>query len=314
MKIVAIDFEHAGRTDHPVSIGIVEYENGIKSEFYSLINPEINDETWNLHTIKVHGISPSDVQSAPTFHEIWPEIRNRISNSLLVFHNESVEMNVLKRNLLRYSLDFDSIYFIDSLEIAKIRWESVSGYGLKNLAEMLNIDFIHHNALADAKACLEVFLHATEEITGTSPDLFSFDFQGKKVASRVLSKDNLDSWTPNTGFVRPRIQNVSSVEELGFDLKPEGALQGLSFKFTGTLQSMTQGLAQQVVLALGGSIVENSVSRNLDYLVCGYQDPKRLRDGNTKSSSELRAEALNSAGANIALLNEEQFLDLIQDS
>jgi len=75
-----------------------------------------------------------------------------------------------------------------------------------------------------------------------------------------------------------------------------GALAGLSFVFTGTLESLTREAAQELVARAGGRSVA-AVSRGTSHVVVGA-DP---------GSKALRAEKLG-----VPRLTEEQFLDLLK--
>lgn len=99
MNLISIDFETANKyRNSPCAIGlVVANEHGITDEFYSLINPLMDFDPYNVY---VHGITERDVEDAPTFDELWPKISDYISNSLVVAHNASFDMSVL-----RYTLD-----------------------------------------------------------------------------------------------------------------------------------------------------------------------------------------------------------------
>jgi len=82
-----------------------------------------------------------------------------------------------------------------------------------------------------------------------------------------------------------------------------GKLNGQSFLFTGTLEGMGRKEAQDLVLKNGGEI-SSSVSKNLTYLVVG---------GDEKDSSKSKkALKLNDQGATIKVINEKEFLVLIE--
>jgi DNA polymerase-3 subunit epsilon len=68
--IVVFDVETPNfNNDRICAIGISVIENGeiVKSR-YSLVNPECE---FDYRNIQIHGITPSDVNDAPTFPEVW---------------------------------------------------------------------------------------------------------------------------------------------------------------------------------------------------------------------------------------------------
>lgn len=158
MTFTAIDFETA-TAFHPCSVGIVTVENGIiVEEFVSLIKPPNN--LYSSFTIQVHGINPRDTANAKSFSEIYPEIRNRLKNRIVVAHNESFDRNVLKKSMELYDFDYEE------LNIAA-RWEcTMKLYKAKGLrptklsdcCREMNITLNHHEALSDARACAQLYI------------------------------------------------------------------------------------------------------------------------------------------------------------
>lgn len=158
MTFTAIDFETA-TAFYPCSVGIVSVENGIiVDEFVSLIKPPNN--LYSPFTIQVHGIHPRDTINAKSFAEVFPEIKKRLQNKIVVAHNESFDRNVLSKAMALYSLDYDD------LNLAS-RWEcTVKIYKAKGLkptklsdcCREMNIQLNHHEALSDARACAKLYL------------------------------------------------------------------------------------------------------------------------------------------------------------
>lgn len=88
-----------------------------------------------------------------------------------------------------------------------------------------------------------------------------------------------------------------------------GQLEGLSFVFTGTLESMTRSEAQELVRREGGQ-TPSSVSSELRYLVLGDADHERFEAG-WRSSKLKKAEKLQEKGAPLEIINETRFLALV---
>ena len=158
MTFVAIDFETATGY-HPCSVGIVSVENGvIVDEYVTLIQPPNN--VYSPFTIQVHGIHPKDTMHSKSFVELYPEIKKRLQNKLVVAHNESFDRNVLAKSMELYGIDYSD------LNIAS-RWEcTVKIYKAKGLkptklsdcCRAMNIQLNHHEALSDARACAKLYL------------------------------------------------------------------------------------------------------------------------------------------------------------
>jgi NAD-dependent DNA ligase len=89
-------------------------------------------------------------------------------------------------------------------------------------------------------------------------------------------------------------------------------ISGKSFSFTGQFTTMTPELARESVLNKGGS-VPSSVTKTLDYLVVGNQDSPLINNGNGKRGKKFsKAEELNERGANIEIITEGNFIDMLQ--
>ena len=158
MNYTAIDFETATGF-HPCSVGIVTVENGIiVDEFVSLIKPPNN--LYSPFTIQIHGIYPRDTLNAKSFTQVYPEIKKRLQNRLIVAHNESFDRNVLTKTMAFFGLDYAD------LNIAS-RWEcTVKIYKAKGLnptklsdcCREMKIALNHHEALSDARACAKLYM------------------------------------------------------------------------------------------------------------------------------------------------------------
>ena len=119
MNYTVFDVETANeRRDSICAIGIIRYENNqIVYEKEILIHPETE---FNYFNIKVHGITEADVACAPTFPEIWGEIKEYFDQTILVAHNaKSMDLCALYRTLERYDLPSVSNQYICTLELAK---------------------------------------------------------------------------------------------------------------------------------------------------------------------------------------------------
>ena len=104
-RFTVFDVETPNRMSNRMSaIGVTVIEDGmITDEFYSLVNPETHFDYFNS---QLTGISEETVWNAPTFPEVWPQIEPLMSGGLLVAHNAAFDMNVLKRCLRDYEIEW----------------------------------------------------------------------------------------------------------------------------------------------------------------------------------------------------------------
>lgn len=81
--------------------------------------------------------------------------------------------------------------------------------------------------------------------------------------------------------------------------------------YTGTFSNFSRTSIERKITLLGGQ-VSNSVTKKTDYLVVGTQIAKNLKDG-IHSSKELKCLAYIDDGLPIQMLNENEFINLIQE-
>jgi hypothetical protein len=86
-------------------------------------------------------------------------------------------------------------------------------------------------------------------------------------------------------------------------------LAGASFLFTGKMATMPRKEAEDKVKQNGGANV-SSVTKKLHYLVIG-DEGSSLYSGGKKGDKQLKAEQLNAAGANIRIISETAFLQML---
>jgi DNA polymerase-3 subunit epsilon len=161
MNFTAIDFETAtGKRSSACAVGIVTVADGVICDrYHSLIQPPGN--VYFGMNIGVHGIHPQDTLDAPSFAELYPEIRARLQGCTLVAHNEVFDRSVLRRTMEHYALDYDELGLPARWECT-MRIYKAKGfvpYKLNACCDRLNIPLQHHEALSDAIGCAHLYLH-----------------------------------------------------------------------------------------------------------------------------------------------------------
>lgn len=171
MTFISIDFETANEKRHsPCAIGVVvANEHEIIEEFYSLINPLVEFKSMNTY---VHGITERDVQDAPTFIELWPTLNKYLANNLVVAHNASFDMSVMRQTLDYFSLPYPDMEYLCTVNISKKVWPNIENHKLNILADRLGITFEHHHALEDARVAAKVLMRAMESYQSDTMDVF----------------------------------------------------------------------------------------------------------------------------------------------
>ena len=167
MDFIALDVETANSNPKSIcQIGIAIFKNGELVESWgSLVNPQSHFDGINM---AIHGITPEDVQYAPTFGDVWYEIEKLMYGNLMIAHNASFDASVLRSCLDHYGFFKPNINYLCSIGVAKKAWKDLKSYGLKNLAEYHQIKFNHHRADADAEVCAKISLLSFERLMVTN--------------------------------------------------------------------------------------------------------------------------------------------------
>ncbi|MDX5396522.1 MAG: 3'-5' exonuclease [Hymenobacteraceae bacterium] len=146
----AIDFETAqGKRWSICQVGLVRIENGIITDKVNkLVCPP--DNFYHYRNIEVHGITAADTSHAPTFEEVWLEIKPFIQNQTVVAHNGAFDFSCL-----RHTLDYYA--FAQPIYEQQCTYK-IFKKGLAELCREHRIQLNHHDALSDALACAALYL------------------------------------------------------------------------------------------------------------------------------------------------------------
>ena len=309
MDCVAIDFETANASrSSPCAVGVAVVKGGqVSNTFYTLIKPQ--DNSFNPFNISIHGITPEDVADEPEFPGIWPNLKPLLESGLVIAHNASFDMSVLRNTLELYGLAFPAFDYTCSLIISRNAWPTLLSYSLPLVAEHLGIEFDHHHALSDARASGLVACHACKEV---GVETLGSLAERLNIRHGRIMKDG--TYLPASGVHRSygssnRI-DARSIFPTTDDFDEQHPFFGKVIAFTGTLQSMTRRDGMQSVVDVGGE-VGNGVTRKTNFLVVGQQDFHKLAQGQTKSSKYRKAEAMKAKGQDIELLSEEDFVQML---
>lgn len=163
MNFVAIDFETANASrDSACSVALVEVKNGkLYDSFYTLIRPPVLH--FDRRNIMVHGILPEDVRFQPTFADIYPELRRHLAGKTVVAHNAPFDISVLRACLDTYHLPKPNFQYFCTVQMARRVWAYLPNHRLNTLADYFGIEFVHHNAMDDARTCAYLAILAGRE-------------------------------------------------------------------------------------------------------------------------------------------------------
>ena len=158
----AIDFETANRyPTSACSIGIVIVREGeITEEFSHLIKPEPN--YFNKKFIEIHGITPSMVENAPSFYDLWGKIGRYFDTEALVAHNTGFDMSVLKACLERADIYTRLPEVFCTCRLSRKLIKGLPNYKLNTLCAHFGITLNHHEALSDARGAAKIMIELSK--------------------------------------------------------------------------------------------------------------------------------------------------------
>lgn len=231
---VAIDFETATpKRSSACQLGIVVIENNtIVEEKSYLIQPPKN--LYNRINTSIHGISATDTNNEKNFGELWVEIEQYMNNHVLLAHNASFDIDVLRKTSRLYDIDLFIPNYLCTYQM--------TGLPLIEAAQALGIQVTgHHDALEDAKMCAQIYLKLTSGVI-LNESLIKVRKGGKKEEDE------------NT---------VSCFTDMNCSF-----FENKAVLITGVFGSFTRAEIKQV-LENKGAIIKSDVSSKVDYVIAG---------------------------------------------
>lgn len=162
IDFTAIDFETANRNGASAcAVGLARIRNGmIVDQTEWLIKPAPETGPFDYFNIKIHGITPEMVETAPLWHEQLDDLRSFIGEDIVVAHNASFDMGVIQKACNLTVTPTPKIKYLCSVKVSRKTYD-LHSHSLPCAAEAAGFaDFQHHNALADALACSHIISDA----------------------------------------------------------------------------------------------------------------------------------------------------------
>ena len=173
-RYIAFDVETPNRWNSRMSaigIAVVEGEQVVKT-FYSLVNPE---QPFDYFNTMLTGIDEELVAAAPTVPELWPTIEPILSSGILVAHNASFDMTVLKKCLQAYGIPWrNRVQGICTVLMGRRLLPHIS-HKLNDLCAYYGIDLNHHRADSDSLACAQILLRYLASDADPAPHIRSYN-------------------------------------------------------------------------------------------------------------------------------------------
>lgn len=303
LSFAAIDVETANSARGSIcAVGVSVVLDGRRVHTQSwLCRPPLAVNFFNVHNVRVHGISADMVAHQPAFAQRWPEVADLVGDLPLVAHNAGFDSGALREACTRSGIDMPAWEFNCSLALSRRHLE-LDSYRLPDVATALDIPmFTHHEAGADAMAAADIVLAlAARAGVDSLIDLeragADRPYRAKRAARPQVEREPRRSFHSRPELVMPEIT--------GSD--PNHPLHGHIVVFTGDLTALTRQQAWDAIATHGATPAKN-VTRRTTALVIGDgflgHDPNGFTT--TKAS---RVAQLQSRGQQIEVLDEQQLL------
>lgn len=282
---VSIDIETTGFSptfDEIIELGAVKYRNGVEVDtFSSLVNPYVLIDDF---VSQMTGITNEMLASAPPLEEVLPKYIDFLGDDILVGHNIHFDVNFIYdacENLNLPPFDND---FIDTMRLAKRMYKELNNHKLDTLINFFSLPpRTLHRGLGDCELTAKCYQKMLE-------DEHRFNEAIKETHSHRCALKDLVA--------------------VGGKENPDSPLYGKVCVFTGALESFSRKEAAQIVVNIGG-ICADSITKKSNFLILGNNDYcKSIKDG--KSAKQKKAEKLIAEGADLIIIPESVFLDILQ--
>lgn len=313
LDFVAIDFETANSNNNSAcSMGLALVKNSqIIDKQYYLIRPPILD--FSPTNIGIHGITPKMVKNSPKFPEVWQKVKHHFDDNIIVAHNASFDISVLKSLDNEYGLGINDFNYMCSINVSNKACDSGIRKSLEARAHHLGVGMInHHNALDDAVTCANIVIESVKRCNHES--FSSFLNRDRSLIinsySELKHQSHFGSRASTALYNTIEKVDIKSLKPTVENIRTDHPFYNKCFVFTGKLDDFERADAMQRVINLGG-IIKTGVSSKVDFLVVGWQD-KRLVGEDGLSSAEEKAYALIEKGKEITILTEDQFKEMLK--
>ena len=185
-KYIALDLENPNvRGNSVCAIGILVVENGVvKDKLYSLINPEDRFDSMNS---QINGITAFQVAGSPTLKEYWDNIKQLLTDNIIVGHNITYDLGVLSKSLARYEIEVPKFRYICTLQLSQAFIQAKS-HKLTELMKDIGYSYNAHNALEDAIAANELYRYLLVhfDLSKISCNEYAYNFTLKESVDEKL--------------------------------------------------------------------------------------------------------------------------------
>lgn len=196
LPVAVVDVETTGldpRVDRIIEIAVIHMRQGEVVERWStLVDPE---QTVPEEVVKLTGIDPAALTTAPRFAAIAKEVEARLAGRVFVAYNLAFDRAFVTHELERAGLALPSRTFVDPLVFVRELHKSEGSKRLTAVAERLNIPLASAHRAADDAECAGLVLYA---LLPKLPDRLS-DLVLLQQQWEVQQKNEMANWRGDRG-------------------------------------------------------------------------------------------------------------------
>ena len=187
-------------------------------------------------------------------HDIISDILNS-ENTILVAHSGDSDLRFMYLQNERYGLENFSGSLLDTFLLVRERYQSMENYGVIGLTEAWRIGHeLEHDALSDARSCIDFIRHICEEDNITPLQLYEKYKDTACVKSEIVYRD----------IDRQRI--IREVKKMAVDEAPPGTVCFcFDFPFEKAKRADTTGRLAEMIIKAGGAITFRAPK--FDYII-----------------------------------------------
>jgi DNA polymerase-3 subunit epsilon len=287
IAFTAFDFETATSNRFPCQLGLVVVREGrIVEEKVFLIKPPENK--YSQSCIAVHGITPNATRDSLEFNQLWSEIKPYFDHELMIAHNADFDIDVLRKACDYYNLEKPRpLCFHCTMEI-------YNGRSLKDISYALGIEIgNHHDALADARFCANIFVKYLE---GINPE--DLNYPTKKESNRKERRN----FAFNTDLKNRHISSETKVQDLSIVKNRDTIFYAKKVVISGVFDRFPLRDDLGKLLKSYGADMKGGISKQTNLFIIGTNaGPKKMET----------VEKLQSEGCLISVIEEAQLYEIL---
>ncbi|MDO5445112.1 MAG: exonuclease domain-containing protein, partial [Eubacteriales bacterium] len=109
------------------------------------------------------GMTEEEILNSPTLKELWPGMSKLLAGSLVIAHNASYDLTILKKALKAYGLEVPEFYQACTYRMSRKFHPEFDSYKLGSICETYQIPLDVKNAVSHSDACFDIFCRLVDE-------------------------------------------------------------------------------------------------------------------------------------------------------